>query len=158
MTEQKEPVPIGENWLSSYPPRQHHQTNNHGNQQERVGRFPNQYFANVHCGLKKRELRSRATRRLTRLELQSRNLPVAYPGIHHWDGENPRRDRAMPIPLRFKTRSAEIDRHFPKSLYMTVCRDALVLRVRYGNGRMSPMGEGFQNGHGAPAFTAPAAP
>ena len=45
----------------------------------------------------------------------------------------------MPIPLRFKTRSAEIDRRFPKSLYMTMCRDALVRQVRYGNGRMSPM-------------------
>ena len=44
----------------------------------------------------------------------------------------------MPIPLGFKTKSAEIDRRFPKGLYMTMCRDALV-QVRYGNGRMRLM-------------------
>ena len=53
----------------------------------------------------------------------------------------------MPIPPRFKIKSAEIDRRFPKSLYMTMCRDALVRRVRHGNGRMSPMAEGFQDYH-----------
>jgi hypothetical protein len=37
-----------------------------------------------------------------------------------------------------KRRSAEIDRGFLKSLYMTMSRDALVLQVRYGNGQISP--------------------
>jgi hypothetical protein len=45
----------------------------------------------------------------------------------------------MPIPLRFNTSSAEIDGRFPKSLYMTMCRDALVPQMSYDNGRMSPM-------------------
>jgi hypothetical protein len=39
MAEEKEPIPIGENWFSSYPPYQHHKSDHCGNQQERVGGF-----------------------------------------------------------------------------------------------------------------------
>src|SRR5262249_39094851 len=51
MAEQKEPVPFHENGPSSYPLRQHHQRNHHGNQEQNVGGFPNQYFTDVHCRL-----------------------------------------------------------------------------------------------------------
>src|SRR5262245_35049414 len=51
MAEQKEPILFRENGPSSYPPRQHHQRNHHGNQEQNVGGFPNQYFADVHCRL-----------------------------------------------------------------------------------------------------------
>ena len=46
---QKQPIPVGEKWKASYPPRQNHQRNHHGNQEQNVGGFPNKYFADVHC-------------------------------------------------------------------------------------------------------------
>jgi hypothetical protein len=50
MAEEKEPIPIGENWFFSYPPCQHHKPDYDGDQQESVGGFPNQDFADVHRG------------------------------------------------------------------------------------------------------------
>jgi hypothetical protein len=44
---------------ASYPPHQHHQADNHRNQQECVGGFPNQYFADVHYGVQRRAIMQR---------------------------------------------------------------------------------------------------
>jgi len=51
MAEQKEPIFFRENCPPSHPPHQHHQYNHHGNQEQKVGGFPNQYFTDVHCGV-----------------------------------------------------------------------------------------------------------
>jgi hypothetical protein len=37
--------------ICNYPPRQNHQRDNHGNQKQPVGGFPNQDFADGHCGV-----------------------------------------------------------------------------------------------------------
>src|SRR5262249_50306203 len=55
MAEQKEPIRFRENCPPSYPPHQHHQHNHHGNQEQSVGGFPNQYFADIHRGRENRE-------------------------------------------------------------------------------------------------------
>jgi hypothetical protein len=51
MADQKEPITISENGPPSYPPHQHYQRNDQGNQQEPVGGFPNQNVGNGHCGV-----------------------------------------------------------------------------------------------------------
>jgi hypothetical protein len=66
MAEEKEPIPIGENWFSSYPPCQHNKSDHHGDQQEPIGGFPNQYSTDVHCGVSftKRAVRPLSSRGL----------------------------------------------------------------------------------------------
>jgi hypothetical protein len=51
MAKEKDPITLGKGWPPSYPSRQHHNSDHDGDQQERVGGFPNQYLCDVHCRL-----------------------------------------------------------------------------------------------------------